>query len=111
MPPDPELLDLLALTLVPGLGPRLTQAILDRFGSASAARRATVVQLQEVSHIGGTLARSFVEALQKADPQAEYDRASTLGVSLLARTSPAFPQRLAELPDAPHLLYVRGEIT
>jgi DNA processing protein len=111
MPPDPELLDLLALTLVPGLGPRLTQAILNHFGSASAARRATVAQLQDVPHIGGTLARSFAEALQKADPRAEFDRATSLGVSLLPRSSAEFPPRLAELPDAPHLLYVRGEIT
>jgi DNA processing protein len=109
-PPDPELLDLLALTLVPGLGPRLTQAILERFGSATAARRATVAQLEQVPHIGANLARSFVAALQAADPQREYDRACELGVTLLPLTSANYPQHLRSLPDAPQLLYLRGTL-
>src|SRR3954452_2747223 len=71
MPPA-DLLDLLALTLVPGLGPRLTQALLDHFGSAAAARRATAAQLQQVPHIGAKLGHDFAEALHTADPQAEY---------------------------------------
>ena len=110
-PPDPELLDLLALTLVPGLGPRLTQALLDRFGSASAARRASTDELEGIPHIGSKLSQSFVEALQKADAQAELDRATQHGVSLLPYTSPDYPARLKELPDSPHVLYVRGSIT
>ena len=41
--------DLLALHLVPGLGPRLTSALLERFGSPAGALRATAAQLQEVA--------------------------------------------------------------
>jgi len=37
MPFAPEVCDLLALQLVPGLGPRLTAALLERFGSPAAA--------------------------------------------------------------------------
>jgi DNA processing protein len=109
MPPA-DLLDLLALTLVPGLGPRLTQALLDHFGSAAAARRATPAQLQQVPHVGSKLAHDFAEALRTVDPQAEYDRATALGVSLVPLTSPDYPERLKELPDAPHLLYIRGNL-
>lgn len=107
--PSAELLDLLALTLVPGLGPRLTQALLDHFGSAAAARRATAGQLQQVPHIGSKLGPEFAEALRTVDPQAEFDRATQHGVSFLPLTSPDYPERLKELPDAPHLLYVRGQ--
>src|SRR5437763_8708906 len=81
MPPA-DLLDLLALTLVPGLGPRLTQALLDHFGSAAAARWATAAQLQQVPHIGSKLGHDFAEALRTADPQTEYDRAAQHGVTL-----------------------------
>ncbi len=109
MPPA-DLLDLLALTLVPGLGPRLTQALLDHFGSATAARRATAAQLQQVPHIGSKLGHDFAEALRTADPQAEHDRATQHGVSLVPLTAPDYPERLKELPDAPHLLYVRGKV-
>jgi DNA processing protein len=109
MPPaDPDLSDLLALSLVPGLGPRLTQALLDRFGSAAAARRATAAELEDVPHIGSKLARSFAEALRTVDPQAELDRVAQFGVTLLPLSSPDYPARLKDLPDAPHLLYARG---
>ena len=45
---SPELRDLLALRLVPGLGPRLTAALLRHFGSAAAVRRAAAAQLRQV---------------------------------------------------------------
>jgi DNA processing protein len=105
---DPELIDLLALSLVPGLGPRLTEALLRRFGTASAARRATPAELEQIPHIGPNLARSFAEALRSVEPHAELERVEKYGVKLLPRTSPEFPARLRELPDAPHLIYHRG---
>jgi DNA processing protein len=110
-PADPELLDLIALSLVPGLGPRLTQALLDRFGSAAAARRATPAQLEGIPHIGTKLAQAFAQALRSADPRAELDRAAGHGVTIVARTSPEYPVNLKELSDAPHLLYVRGTLS
>jgi len=109
MPPA-DLDDLLALTLVPGLGPRLTQALLDRFGSAAAARRASVAQLQEVPHIGAKLANDFAAVLRTVDPQAERDRIAEHGVTLVPLSSPDYPDRLKDLPDAPHLLYMRGTV-
>lgn len=108
--PSPDLLDLLALTLVPGLGPRLTQALLDHFGSASAVRSANSARLREVPRVGAKLADSFAAALADADPQAEYDRMLAHGVTLLPMTSPDYPDGLRSIGDAPHLLYVRGGI-
>jgi DNA processing protein len=105
---DTDLLDLIALALVPGLGPRLTQALLSRFGTAAAVRQATANQLESVPHIGAKLANDFVTALRTADPQAELDRAVHYGVRLLPHWSPEFPERLKDLSDAPHLLFVRG---
>src|SRR5947199_7041 len=63
-PPAPDVLDHLALALVPGLGPKLTAALLARFGTAAAARQATVAQLRTVPLIGDKLATSFAEALR-----------------------------------------------
>jgi DNA processing protein len=107
---DTELHDLLALSLVPGLGPRLTQALLERFGSAGAARRASAAQLESIPHIGAKLAHAFADAMRSANPGAELDRAIQFGVKLLPLTAPDYPQRLKELPDAPHLLYYRGNL-
>ena len=61
----PEILDLLALDLAPGLGPRLTAALLERFGTAAAIRRLSAAQLQTVPHIGAKLAQSLVESFAR----------------------------------------------
>ena len=66
MTDNPDVIhDHLALALVPGLGPKLTAALLERFGTASAARAASAVQLREIPHIGDKLATSLAEALRK----------------------------------------------
>src|SRR5207248_5158866 len=66
-----ELRDLLALHLVPGLGPRLTSALLERLGSAAAVLKASATQLQEVPHIGGRIADGRRLAMERVDVDAE----------------------------------------
>jgi DNA processing protein len=107
--PD-DMRDLLALHLVPGLGPRLTAALLERFGSASAVRRASAAQLQQVHHIGGQLAGRFADALRSIDVEAELQCMARHQVALRMLGTPEYPAALATIPDPPHLLYVRGSI-
>jgi DNA processing protein len=112
MPPaHSDLVDLVALSLIPGLGPRLTQALIDRFGSAEAARRASASELQEVPHVGAKLAHAFADALRSADPQAELERVAKHGVQLVPLNSDDYPARLKDLPDVPPLLYARGTLS
>ncbi len=110
-PLTPELRDLLALSLVPGLGPRLTRALLQRFGSATAVRHATAEQLQQVPHIGAELASRFARSLAGSNVEPELDLLQRHGVELLPITSPAYPARLATISDSPPLLYFRGTVT
>jgi DNA processing protein len=105
---SPELHDLLALHLVPGLGPRLTAALLERFGAAGAVLRATPDQLREVPHIGDKTAHDLHRAMRTVDVQAELELIERFQVSLLALGSPEYPPPLANIPGPPHLLYVRG---
>ena len=109
-PSADELRDLLALTLVPGLGPRLTAALLERFGSASAARQASASELRQVPHIGEKLSRDFALALQGIDVEAELERIARHGVHLRALNTSGYPAALATISDPPNLLYVHGEI-
>jgi DNA processing protein len=106
----PESRDLLALALVPGLGPKLTAALLQRFGSASAARRASAEQLRRVPHIGDKLANDFAVALRDLDVDAELALVARHGVRLLPPGSPEYPAALATIPDPPPLLFVRGSL-
>ena len=102
--------DLLALHLVPGLGTRLTSALLERFGSPAAVLQATAAQLQAVPHIGGKLSQSLAAAMRRVDVAAELELMDRYGVRLLFRGDAEFPASLHDIPDPPHLLYVRGTL-
>ena len=106
-----DLRHLLALQLTPGLGPRLTAALLARFGTAERVRQATADQLADVPMIGTVLARKFADALRSVDVDAEVQRVEGAGVRLLALGTPDYPPMLASLEDAPSLLYARGTVT
>lgn len=107
---SPETIDLLALALIPGLGPRLTDALLQRFGSAAAVRRASAQELQSVPHIGAKLSASFATAMQSANVDCELTLLKKHGVSLVAKNGDDYPAALKEITDHPHLLFVRGTI-
>ena len=64
-PLTPEIRDLLALHLVPGLGPRLTAALIEHFGSARAVLEAPSDLLCQVPHVGPKISTGLV------DPQVE----------------------------------------
>ena len=103
--------DHLALALVPGLGPKLTAALLATFGSPAAARRATASQLRAIPHIGEKLAESFATALRTVDVEPELALLARFGVRLIPLGSPDYPPPLASVTNPPPLLYFRGEWT
>jgi len=107
----PGLREHLALALVPGLGPKLTAALLGHFGSPAAVLRATAAQLRAVPQIGEKLAASFAEAFRTVDVAAEERLIGAHGVRPVPLGHPDYPARLAAIPDPPPLLYLRGELT
>jgi DNA processing protein len=109
-PVSPELRALLALHLVPGLGPRLTAALLERFGSAEAVLRADAERLREVPYLGEAVAREIRQAAEGADVDGELQRIAKHNVHLRALGAPDYPAALAEIAAPPHLLYVRGTV-
>ncbi len=112
MPPVSDAVrDHLALALVPGLGPKLTAALLDRFGSAAAAREATAAQLRTIPYIGDKTASEMAAALRGADIGRELELLETHGVTPVPIGFPGYPPALATLANAPPLLYFRGAWT
>jgi DNA processing protein len=105
--PD-EVRSLLTLHLVPGLGPRLTAALLERFGSASAILQAPAEELAEVPHIGDKLARQLRESMATVDVAAELERMERFHVRVLPRGGEGYPAPLTNIADPPPLLYSRG---
>jgi DNA processing protein len=106
---DPDVSDHLALALVPGLGPKLTAALVARFGSAHNALRAGATELREIPHIGDKLAVSLARAFQTVNPTAEVELLQKHSVRAVPLGFPAYPSPLARVPGPPPLLYFRGE--
>lgn len=111
MPVPDAVRDLLALSLVPGIGPRLTAAMLERFGSASAALHAGVAELSAIPYLTPRLAESIRCAMDCAETTAELERMERQGVRLIAWGEAEYPPSLATIDDPPYLLYVRGALT
>lgn len=97
----------LALRHCRGIGPRSSVRLLQTFGSAYAAVRAP-----------GEWGRAGVNRRQaaelatggwRAEARKEWERARALDAAILLWTDPAFPRLLREIPDAPALLYCRGD--
>ncbi|MEM0984185.1 MAG: DNA-processing protein DprA [Planctomycetota bacterium] len=104
--------DLLALSTAPGLGPQRVRRLLERFGSPAEVFGRSESELATVLGIGPALARrarqSFDTAHRKADE--ELAQLEKLGGRAVAVGDENYPALLAPLPDAPPVLFVRGDL-
>ena len=101
---------LICLSMVRGVGPLTSQALLERFGSACAVLDAPVSRLREVPGVGAKVAQGIAEAREACDPAGELARCAAAGVEPLMARGPGYPPALLEIPDPPALLYVKGHI-
>jgi DNA processing protein len=108
-PLDSETHALLALHLVPGLGPRLTKALLEKFGSAEAVLKATAQELRGVRYIGDQAAEGLAAAFRTVDVANELELLARHETEVIRINSAAYPKPLSTIHDPPPILYVRGE--
>lgn len=112
--PSPEdlnaaLLDTLQLNLVPGIGPRTWQLLLEAFGDPARVLRASTAELQEVRGVGPKVATAIRNSTRDA-AEREWERCQASGVSVIVRGSAEYPPGLTRIPDPPPLLYCRGDL-
>lgn len=110
--PSAETLDLLALTLVPGLGPVLIGRAVRQLGSVRAVLEATPAHLRTVPGLGDKRAEAMISARRTAREAAlrEVDAAAASGAHILGLNDPGYPPLLREINDPPPVLYVRGSL-
>ena len=102
---------LVALSLVPGVGPGRVRALLAAFGSAAAAMRAPVSALTRVDGVGRQTAAAIRSWDDPAEVDRQLDRADRVGARLVAFGDDEYPARLREIYDPPPFLWVRGRLT
>ena len=108
---------LVALTSLVGMGPRRLRAVLEEWSPIDAWEALCRGRLQlgrDVSTtFGGRLGewlRRWSEQASQLDPSALLDTCRRLGVRILAPGAAAYPPRLRDDPDPPHLLYAQGDV-
>ncbi len=95
--------------IVQGIGPAKTRALLDHFGDLGAAWHASADALRAAGLDRRALA-NLLETRRTLDLEAEMARLERAGLRLITWESPDYPPLLAEIPDPPPLLYVKGEL-
>ncbi|MEX0724742.1 MAG: DNA-processing protein DprA [Planctomycetaceae bacterium] len=107
--PD-ELLDLVQLTLVPGVGTRTIHLLLNHFTTPRNVFAASPRDLQEIPHVGVKAASAIKQTELRLAAEQTIARCQSAGIVLVPFGSSAYPPMLAEIPDPPVLLYCQGEL-
>ncbi len=93
-----------------GVGPAKVRALLDHFGELEAAWNAEPSDLREAG-----LDRRSIENLltvrKTIDLDQEIDRVQQTGARIVIWDDVDYPPLLKSLPDAPPVLYIKGELT
>jgi DNA processing protein len=97
-------LDWLRLIRSENVGPRTFQKLLFHFGDAAQALAA----LPDMAKRGGR--SKPIRICPKEEAEREYDYGLKLGHTLLAQIEPTYPRLLAEIDDAPPVIWACGDM-
>lgn len=106
---NPDLPYIIGISCTGVVGPVKYKQLVQAFGSPQSAWMATSKQIKMLGW-GGETAEIFIRERLKMDLDRELKRIEKLGVEVLALGSPKYPGLLKEIPDAPFLLFVRGNV-
>jgi DNA processing protein len=105
--PETHVLEWLALSLTPGIGPTRAQKLAQHFGGIEKVFHASLTEL-EGSGIQAVSAQSIATGKSAELAREEVAHAAEMSVVLVTTEDGCYPHRLKEIYDPPLLLYVRG---
>lgn len=101
------MLHTIALTLIPRIGSKTLNSLLDIFGSAQAVFGSDAARLLSLG-----LSQSIVKSIVAGDTMVQasniIDHCNRSGIRILVKGQGGYPAMLSECVDAPGVLYVRG---
>jgi hypothetical protein len=105
---DESLLFWVGQTRIEGLSVRGAHQLIEHFGSPQAAYMASLTELESCSAPARVAQAIFAQAGLK-DAEKEVREVAKVDGRLIVADSERYPPLLKQIPDAPLLLYVRGE--
>lgn len=102
---------LVALNMVPQLGPVRFRQLLNHFGDPVRILSASKPQLMRVEGVSETTADSIVKWESSMDLAGELKRIEEFGCQIVTQEDENYPPLLREIYDPPILLYVKGTLT
>jgi DNA processing protein len=99
----------LALQLIPGLGPRRTSLLLERFQTPRALFRASLSEL-EAAGVSSATAQSIVSGVTFDDAVTQQQKMLATETTLLTLADPRYPKQLRSIFDPPAVLFLRGKV-
>lgn len=103
-----ELIALLTLQQVPGVGDLTARKLIAHCGSAEEVLRTQPAALARIDGVGSVLATRFRDAAPRRKAEAEADFISKNGITAHSFYDPEYPERLRHCADAPLVLFSSG---
>lgn len=101
---------LVALNMLPKIGPVRVRRLMDHYGSAHAILNQSPDSLMKVQGIGAETAGAISDWENKIDLAAEIDEVQRRGLSILTLEDEGYPDALRQSYDPPLVLYIWGEL-
>jgi DNA processing protein len=101
---------LVALNMLPKIGPIRVRRLLEAFGGPASVLGAAKDRLLRVDGIGEETAKILQSWQDHADPAAEIADAAGRGIAIVTQDDEGYPVSLRDAYDPPLLLYVWGKI-
>lgn len=101
---------LIALNMLPKIGPVRVRRLVEACGSPAAVLRATAEALRRVEGIGPEAVAVLRHWEETVDLGAELERVREMGVSVVTALDELYPGPLREIHDPPLVLYVQGKL-
>lgn len=102
---------LVALNMLPHVGPVRLRQMLEHFGEPVAVLNAPRSALLRVQGINETTADSIANWEKNIDLTAELKRAEDFGCQIVTQEDDVYPDLLRQIYDPPIVLYVKGTLT
>ena len=103
-----ELVFQLALELIPGVGSKGVKQLISYSGAASEVFKSSKNKLLKIPGIGEKMASSIKSSSPFKEAERILSDTGKIGAVILHYTHSSFPKRLKQIPDAPNIIYVKG---